>query len=60
MGAQKKGRKVNLHLNFSVSMVEFRECLVPKQAQLIPCTVVLYDKGGTIQRDDAVNYRMID
>ena len=22
----------------------------PKQAQLIPCTVVLYDKGGTIQR----------
>ena len=22
----------------------------PKQAQLIPCTVALYDKGGTIQR----------
>ena len=23
--------------------------LAQKQAQLIPCTVVLYDKGGTIQ-----------
>ena len=26
------------------------ECLSPKQAQLLPCTVVLYDNGGTIQR----------
>ena len=25
------------------------ECLGPKKAQLIHCTVVLYDKGGTIQ-----------
>ena len=26
------------------------ECLGPEKAQLIPCTVVLYDKGGTNQR----------
>ena len=28
--------------------------LAEKQAQLIPCTVVLYDKGGTIQRADCL------
>ena len=31
-------------------MSELVECLGPKQAQLLPYTVVLYDKGGTIQR----------
>ena len=31
------------------------ECLAQKKAQLIPCTVVLYDKGGTNQRASCVS-----
>ena len=44
LGRQKKGRK-------------YWECLSPKQAQVKPCKLILYDKEGTIKRASLPNER---
>ena len=39
-----------MHSEINTLINRTLECLSPKQAQLIPSTVVLYDKECTIQR----------
>ena len=37
-------------MNIFLALFLYGECISPKQAQLTPCAVVLYDKEGTIQQ----------